>query len=294
MIRTRERLRAYDDVAITKVRGALPQSLVEAVDNEGIACLFAVDPSVGPVFVGGRAGVETCGTDIYTLFKLYQENMVGYRAGTATKGLYYPEKRQVMWWNGNLSVRLVLHTQNMRKTEDGFRGGWTRWTGDSCEGVNAVCMFSSNIDSGAARNMIRKPFIGKSNGDIFMGDTGVDDNGDVYTSYILTRYYIANKLLHDFEVKSLSLLAYGVTDAEIRVRVTAAKANGDETAVYGDDVSLTPLEEDGRWVIKLLDDVGNAEANAVFLYYGDNGSDTPTAQWQVESIAMNIVAGQAN
>jgi hypothetical protein len=253
-----------------------------------------MDPSVGPVFIGGRAGVETCGTDIRALFLLYRSNYTGYRAGTATRGVYFPDKRQVMWWNGNLNTRLVLHTQNMRKTEDGFRGGWSEWNGESCEGVNAVCLFSSNIDDGAARNIIWVPFLGRSNGDILRTDTGVDDNGDIYISYITTRYFIANKLIHDFEVKTLALLAYGVTGAVIRVAVEAAKANGDETTVYGEDVDLTPIEEDGRHVIKLLDDVGNAEANAVFLYYGDNQVDTPTAQWQVESIVMNVTAGQSN
>lgn len=291
LVRTRKRAQAYDVIPITKQRGALPFSFVPALDNAGIACLFAVDPDVGPVYVGGRAGIETCGSDLYQFWQDNRSTILSYKGGSGFRGLFFPEKKQVRWWQGNATLSIVLHTQHMRATDEGFRGGWSSWTGNSSASVLAMCLFSSNIDSNTTRDTILKPFIGRSDGSIWITDTGSQDNGSAYIAEIASRQFVRNNLIDQFEIMEGALLAKAISSSQITVAVYANKSDLGLVGKAGQTVSLAGLAGDGTWVVRKVDDIGNAESNTVYVYWGD-GALTQSAQWQIEQIVLKDTGGQ--
>ena len=59
---------AYDTNTQTRARGALPGSVVEAVDQTGQSALYFLDPAVGPCRLGVQ-GIEWCGYDVQKLWK---------------------------------------------------------------------------------------------------------------------------------------------------------------------------------------------------------------------------------
>jgi hypothetical protein len=160
LVRTGVRTRAYDAFAITKARGALPGSIVSAVDEAGTPVIYFLDPEVGPCVLGaGGLGLQTCGADILETWKRVNLNA----ADIVCRSLYYPEARQVHWWVATddadrPNLRLVLHTHEMRSGQLGARRGWSIWDGPSAQAL-AVCMYADNIDDGTARSQHLVPFI---------------------------------------------------------------------------------------------------------------------------------------
>lgn len=279
------RSRAYDVTPISKVRGALPGSVVEGVDDAGQPAIYFLDPEVGPCRIN-IAGVRQCGRDIWTTWLTVNKD-----ASVVARAEYYPEHRQVHFFvatssNDTPDTRLVLHVNETRLTEDGdVRGGWAVWTGESCEAL-ATCLFSTNIDDGAARNRTLVPFIGRSgSGLIWRTDTGTDDNGTAYAAALESKPFVRGNLLTQFEARGAVVVGKAVENAAIDVSVVRDFGKETDTAA---DVSFTPEGEETQ-VVAPLDQLGLSEMHAMSVRFED--VDDPVARWELSLFAMRDSGG---
>ena len=280
MVRTGVRSRAYDAFAVTKKRGALKGSVVEAVDQTGKPTLYFLDPTVGPCRIGAN-GVQTCGTDILTTWRTVNTDA----ANVVCRALYYPEARQVQWWIAvdgadSPTLRIVLQTNAVRDEADGARRGWVMWDGPSAEAL-ATCLYAENIDDGTARSMALRPFIARSgSGLVWRLDTGDTDNGTEYAARIVTKPYSPLSVLHRFGVMAVALVAKAVTGGTLAV--SAIRDFGLETKTVTD----VPLDAEGSetHVIRNLDDLSFSELRVVQVVIEDPA--TPGARWEAHQIAM--------
>lgn len=291
LTRTGLRANAYQDVALTKQRGALPGSLVDALDETGNPTPFALDPDIGPIHITER-GVEPCGFDLILTWDTINLDATKVLA----RALYFKEKKQVHWWistgtANTPNLRIVLHTTEMRQAEDGKRRGWATWDGGSAS-VLAVCMFADNIDAGVARSNVLKPFVGvEGNGLIWRTDTGTADNDTAYAASIKTKPYVHGSLLNRFEVKNAALLAKAATGATMDVTLTG-DFGADAKSKVNAGISFTPTGSEDR-VIKALDDCALAELATLQVTFADPASPG-SAQWLLEGFGMREVGGQSS
>jgi len=286
--RTGMRAHAYDAICLTKQRGALYGSLMEAFDQTGQPSMFGLDPHVGAFHIGAR-GVEPCGRDICRTWATVNLN---YTAGIA-RGLYYPLKKQIHWRlaTGTGFVHVVLHTQEMRQTPSGLRGGWTVWDGVSAE-AGAWCLFSDNINDNAPRNNILRPFLGfNGHGLIWQMEQGDTDNGTPYHAAVVTKPFVHASLLNQFEVHSGMLLASAIPGGVLDVTL-----RGDFGLVQTTtrQVLLDPVGSEPR-VIKNLDDLGLAEVRALQIVFEDSTEISRTSsgvtRWSLEQFAIRELGG---
>lgn len=280
LVRTGDRSRAYDPISITKKRGALKGSIVEAVDQQGRPALYFLDPTVGPCRLGA-SGLQACGNDILTTWKTVNTNA----ANVVCRGIYYPDARQVHWWvatgsNDSPVLRIVLQTNVVEDHNDGARRGWAKWDGPSAQAL-AVCLYSSNIEAGTARNTSLVPLIGGAfTGRVWRTDTTDADNGTAYTARITSKPYTPLSILHKFGVMAAAFVAKAVVGGLLDI--VATRDFGLETKT----ISGTPLDPSGSetHVIKQLDDLGFSELRVVQVDVKD-----PTvagARWELHQIAL--------
>lgn len=279
------RTQAYEAIPLTKQRGAIPGSLVEALDSGGNPTPFQLDPDIGPCGVG--LGVESCGMDLRTTWESVNLDATK----VVARSLYFPEKQQIHWWiaTGTANVpnlRIVLNTQEMRATDSGWRRGWSVWDGGSAAALTC-CLFASNIDDDTDRSNVLVPFIGVEGGGlVWQTDTGDDDNGTAYAASITTKPFVHGSLLNDFEVTSGALLAKAATGAVLDISLVANFGTVTKT-VPG--VLLDPVEDETRVIVR-MDDLGLAELKALQLTVAD--PETPGAQWSLDQFAMHESAGK--
>ena len=288
--RTGVRTKAYEAIPLTKQRGGIIGSLVEGFDQAGRPFLFALDPDIGPIRIGGENGVEPCGADLIDTWET-----VNLDAVVVARGVYFPEKKQVHWWiatgaSTTPDLRLVLHTTFMRDTPEGSRKGWAVWDGPSAA-VLAVTLFATNIDADTDRTNVLAPVIGGAeDGLIWLTDTGNDDNGTAYAARLLTKPYTRGNLLHQFEISDAVLMGKVQTGAVIDVTLIGNKADEGITQKEVANISFTALSAESDRVIRGLDSLGLAEMNTIQVEFEDSAS--PGGQWKLELFAMKEVTGQ--
>lgn len=244
LTRTGQRTRAYTAHALSKTRGALEGSIVEAVDQNGKPCLYFIDPAVGPCRVGD-GGVQTCGQDIHKTWESVNKD-----ATIITRSLYYPESSQIHWWVATGSsetpnLLIVLHVKHTVQTQDGIRRGWVKFTGTRATAISS-CMFSDNIEDNTARSNIVRPFIGLTDGTIHMCDVGDDDNGTAYVSKIRSAP-VAIDVLNLFGIMEAGLVAQPSDNVAILIK--AVRNFGEEIREFEIDLTgngATVPETDGE------------------------------------------------
>ena len=291
--RTGTRSAAYDAICITKVRGAIPGSLVAAVDVSGNPMVYGLDPDIGPWRLGAD-GLEPCGLDIqrvtWPTVNLDATNV-------PAVSCYFPENRQIHWWvpTGDEQypdTRLVLHVDRQRKVANGWRGGWRKWTGPSARALTA-CLFSTNIDDdsfvdGSSKALV--PFIGvvgaEAGGLFWQTTIGSDDNGTAYAARIVTKPYMHGALLHQFKCEKAVLLAKAEDGAAIAVTAIVDFGLVQKLAA---SIDLSPVSSE-EWVMRKIDDIRINEARAVqFMFEDVDGADTP---FQLERFGVLELSGK--
>jgi hypothetical protein len=286
--RTGIRINAYEAHTISKTRGAIEGSVCEGVDESGNPALYFMDPSFGAC--RARYGViQSCGRDVWNTFQtvnLDAEDVV-------CRSLYYPTTLQVLV---NLAtddadapdLGLTLQTNEQRETPGGdVRRGWATRTGPST-GALTMCLFSDNIDAGAARSRVLVPFIGvEGNGLIWRLDTGDDDNGTEYTARLTTKPYAPTHIQTAFEIKSATVVGKAVEDATAVISVIR---NFDETDTKVTDVAdFTPSGSEAH-VSRYKDDLCIADCVVAQIDVAD--PDTPGARWELARLSLTVSAGQ--
>jgi hypothetical protein len=282
LVRSGLRTRAYDTVKMHDAMGALKGSVVNGRDPKGRPCVYFLDPSVGPCRAGAGA-IMQCGEDIRETWALLNLEA----AKVVCKGLFYPKNRQIIWniatgSSDTPTLSIVVHVNEMRESEQGFRRGWTTWDGVRTQGL-AMCLFSSNIEDDAARDHDLVPFIGgEFTGRVHLCDTGADDNGTAYAASIKTKPYILKTLATKFGVLTAYLLAKANTNASVVVKLI--RDFGVETPTTTGTQTMTPAGSETN-VIKVLDELVGSELRTVQFQFLDPG--TPgTDRFELNQLAL--------
>lgn len=286
MVRTGQRLRAYDAFCLSKQRGALPGSLVAGVDQIGNPALYFLDQQIGPCRVG-NLGLQGCSADIQETWRRVNVNA----STVICRGVYYPDSQQVIWWvavdGGNTpTLKLVLQVNESRHMDDGVRRGWSTGTGLSATAISA-CLFASNINDNAARNMTLRPFIGLggSVASILRLDTGTTDAGTVYYSHVTTKPYTMAGILNRFGIMAGAVLAKAADSVTLFVKAVR------DFGVEGlhKSVSLTP-EGNEEHVIRPIDNLAFSELHTLHIIFGDDPEESvvPEGDWECNQIAIKM------
>lgn len=287
LVRTNNVDKAYNRLTITKKRGALKGSIVEGVDQGGRACLYFLDPHVGPCRIG-VGGLQQCGADILTTWK-----RVNTDATVVCRSYFDADNRQVHWFvafdgSDTPTYRLVLQCNQTRDTDEGVRRGFSVWDGESAKAL-CVCLFAENIDEGTDRSTVLKPLIGTANsGRIWQLNTdAIDDNGTDYTATITTKPYTPANIMHQFKVMAGALLAKA--SQGISVVVTAVKDFGITTKAVN-PVDLSPVASEDH-VIRPMNGLTLGALSVVQFTIEDPA--TPTGRWELHQLATKETSGQS-
>jgi hypothetical protein len=273
LIRTGNRAKAYVPVCLSKTVGALPHSLHSGIDQQGRACLYFVDQSLGPCRLG-EGGLQTCSRDVLTTWRTLNPD-----ATVTIRALFYPLKRQLHWWFAHSTavvpdLRMVLQTDLTRQTEhDGIRRGWAKHDGVIAT-ARAACLFAENVETGAARSYTLRPFIGLSSGAICRCDTGTDDTGTAYAARVVSAPIASANVLNYFGVLAGAVVATAAT--AVTLVVQAIRDFG--LATESGTITLTAAGSEAD-VVKVLDDLSVAEVRVLQIGFAD--SATPTGTWNV-------------
>ena len=295
-IRTGIRSRAYDFIAMSKQRGAIPGSLIEGVDQYGGPALYFLDPEEGPCRITRTHSIHRCGRDIHNRWEdmMTGTSRVNLDAPVICEALYYPRKQQVHWWiategSATPNMHIVLHTAHIQDSDTGARRGWAVWTGASATGVLASCLVSSNIDAGTTRNNDLRPLIGGTlAGRLALMDTGDTDLGTSYTAYVRTRPYIHHGMLHRFAVQNGTVVARPAPGAQVRISLDR---NFGMEITRTVTVDLSPVGTE-RQVIRPLDNLAGAELHAVQVVIEDAPGNV--GRWALNLFALKEVKGQTS
>lgn len=310
LVRTGQLTQAYSAVPMTTQRGALPGSLVEAVDQTGSPALYFLDPRVGPMRIG-QYGMEWCGRDLRTTWR-----RVNLSATVPACGVYYQNKNQVHFWIAvdgadHPNMKIILQCNETRSyslqsygsATEGARRGWsTTAKGDRISDVHCALMFDDNVDSVGARSQNLVPYIGKEqwtvNNAVMTNfiqrcDTGtvdaqssVDDVGSYYYATIQTKPYLPTGLLSMHGLMAGSLLASTIVAPTNNVYIDAIKNFGEESIRYAVDMTQ---QTDETMFVKKLDNVTMSEIRAIQFQFGDlNTEVTPTTSWRLHAFAAKV------
>jgi hypothetical protein len=285
------RTKAYNAVAITKKRGALAGSVVEAFDNAGNPIVLFLDPDIGPCLLGAR-GAEPCGADLIKTWETI--NLDASKA--VSRGIYFPEKQQVHWWVATddsdvPDLRLVLHVREMRWTDNGYRRGWAVWTGQA-SGALAACMFAANVEDDAARSLALVPFVAvEGNGLIWQTEVGDDDNGTDYHARLLSKPFVHGNILHKFACKNGALIAKAASNAVVDVTVIPDFGVDSTAEREVAAVDLSPAASEPR-VIRALDDLSLSAVTVLQVEIED--PETPGTRWEIDMVGLKESRGQTS
>jgi hypothetical protein len=305
LIRTGTLIGAYDTNTQTRARGALPGSVIQAVDQTGQTALYFLDPAVGPCRLGVES-IEWCGYDIQELWKRVEVD-----ATIPCHGVYHADKQQVHWWvaldgSNYPNAKIILHCNRSVRTDAGVRKGWvTVPIGNRISSAHCSIMFASNSESADPRSVRQVPYIGKEewtvNGGLIrdlwqrceVGNTDAFTTGDTVAYYhgvIKTKPYTAGGLFNKFGLMTGAVVAEASPEAIVTVR---ALKNFNADLSDEADISLTPSDAAETTVIRELEDLGLAEITALEIEYGDLRPDlSPDAYWEVQKLEFKMTPGE--
>lgn len=257
---------AYDIICISKVRGALPGSVVSGMDEYGHGCIYFLDPLTGPSRLGSSGlqainGIRRTWTRINRL-----------ATGVVSHGVYYPEKRQMHWWvsvdSANFpNLKLVLQVNETREDQQAnVIRGWSLADGLI---ATAYCSAIINVEvldaQGDIATISRRPYIGLPSPNLLQQcDLRSTDDGEEYTARIVTRPYVVTGLLNKWGTMTAALLAEASTTAALTI--SCIRDFGKETNSV--DTDLAP-EADETMVLKKFDDLVMSESYAIQFEFSD-------------------------
>jgi hypothetical protein len=305
LIRTGTLIGAYDSITQTRARGALPGSVVQAVDQTGQTALYFLDPAVGPSRLGSE-NIEWCGYDIQALWKRVEVD-----ATIPCHGVYHADKQQIHWWvaldgSNYPNAKIILHCNRAVRTDAGVRKGWvTVPIGNRIASAHCSIMFASNVESTDPRSVRLVPFIGKEEWTVLglpirnllqrceVGNTDAFTAGDTvayYRGIIKTKPYMAGGLFNQFGLLTGAVVAEASPEAVVTIRAIK-DFNADLSDEH--DISLTPSSAAETTVIRNLDDLGMSEIIALEIEYGDLRPDlSPDAYWEVQKMEFKLTPGE--
>jgi hypothetical protein len=304
LLRTGQLVGAYEGVCLTKARGALPRSVIEASDEAGRPAHYFLDPGVGPMRAGS-AGMQYVGHGVRNLWKAV--NIYG---ALPCHGVFYTDKQQVHWWvaqtSGGIAIapttpnaKIILQVNEITLDEQGgARRSWTTVplvdasTADSLGVARCSVMFPFNEAASAQPILRLLPLIGKGRMVADIGDTSIQycdvntvttDNGVAYTARVRTRPFFLTNILNRHGIMAGALL--GTADSEVLVK--AIRDFGVETLSIAADMSTAGAE---TFVIAHLDNLNFAELFALQIEFADDPDNL--TQWRLLQLALKTTEEQ--
>jgi len=264
--RTGDSLDPYDVICLSKVRGALPGSIVSGMDEFGHGCIYFLDPLTGPSRLGASGlqainGIRQTWTRVNRL-----------ATGVVSHGVYYPEKRQMHWWvsvdSANFpNLKLVLQVNETREDQTAnVVRGWSHADGRISE---AICSTIVNVevldDQGDVATISRRPYIGLTSPDLLQQcDLLSTDADQTYMARIVSRPYVVAGLLNKWGAMTAALLADASTNGN--VTITCIRDFGKEDNDV--DTNLAP-EGSETQVLKIFDSLVMSSAFAIQFEFSD-------------------------
>jgi len=298
VVRKGQLSQAYEAFPLTKAKGALPGSIVEAFDESGNPSLYFLDPKTGPHRIG-KNGIEWVGRDIQTTWLT-----VNTSATVPCHGVFYPQKKQIHYWVATGSsnypdTKLVVQINELRSDDEGARRGWSIVPSPArIASAHCSTLFSDNVDTTNDRNQLLRPFIGKQSWTVGAStitdlvqrcDTGTKDaytTGDTAAEYVAkvrSKPFLMSGLLQKDGVMAGTLIATADSDSNDQVYVKLIRDFGVEEQSV--NTNLAPASTE-TYVIKPLDSLKMSETRAVAIEVGDVA--TPTNNWQVHGISLKV------
>ena len=206
--RTSDVISAYDMITVSKTIGAIPGSIVKAVDASGATWIYFLDPNEGPYRIGPGGLQRIVGLRItWGRINLQAANVIACSC-------YYAYKQQVHWWiavdgNDSPNMKLVLQVSELRQIGENIGRGWSVvQSGDRIAQAYCATILTETVSIGGITSISNRPFIGLTAPDLIQRcDTLTTDAGIAYAAKIVTKPYIANGLLDKFGAMNASLLA---------------------------------------------------------------------------------------
>lgn len=290
LIRTGDLVGAYAAQPVTKVRGALPRSLVEASDQAGRPIVYFIDPKAGPMRYGAN-GLEFAGFNVHTLWRRMNASAI-----VPCHGIYYPDKLQVHYWlaldGANYpNTKIVLQTNEVMSDQNGARRGWATVPSPArIADARCSCTFPIDIQAGT---LTLVPFIGKATWTVGAStirnvvqacDTGTKDadttgdTGSSYTAKVRSRAFALEALPNRFGIDSGTLLVL----AGSRLLLKLVRDYGLETIPVTVNGTAVGAE---THVITQLDNLEIAEVFALEVQLEDDPNNL--MQWQAFQLVLD-------
>lgn len=290
LVRTNQRIKAYQAFQLSATVGALRGSMVEAVDELGAPAIYFLDPQTGPYRLGSR-GLEWCGRDIQTLWSSVKSDAI-----ITPVALYYAAKRQVHFWipvgSTFLNAKIIVHTNLMRPQADSVRRGWVTVPVGDILANSTFCgtMFSDNVDSTNPRNLTMKPLVGQRlNTGLFpprirLTDTGTIDVDVAYRGRLRTAMFSPAGVINRFGLMAGSVTAKP-SAASGNLHVRCVRNYGEETLTRTTSLAAVGSETQ---VVRPLDDLSLSDMYVMQFEFGDlNTGIAPLTDWALNAfIAM--------
>jgi hypothetical protein len=203
MVRSSARTRAYLPDTLSRRHGAIPFSIVEGTDVDGVSCLYFLDPEVGPMQLGTK-GLRVLAPTLQRTWR----SMINLNSPTinAVSVTYHAEKRQV-WWHVATGTAPYQNLRWMYSVES-----------------DGVVFHTLPLMVKSATAWLRKPTllhdtIGGSPVLIGQGDitSAVVDYTVPYRAFVVTKAYQLGALLRRWQVDAAILEAMALPGAVVSI-----------------------------------------------------------------------------
>lgn len=270
----------YVTIRIAGALGCIAhKTIIKAEDENGAPCLYWLSP-VGPVRFG-EGGFQRCHEDVDDIWRT-----VNLSASTVVAhGVHHRDKHQIWWWvstgsSNEPDTRIIFDTKLGRVVQINgdisIRGGWAKHTGESCE---ARCSAMMSDTLGATMSRTLKPHIGYSTGTaIWKCDTGTDDNGTAFQSYIDTRPYLPWGLGRKGGMVAEAVLAAAVSSG-VTLQLSVIRDFGLETLT---STLLMTADASETHFIRQFEESRAAEFKAIQFRVGDVSA--VAASWNIDAL----------
>lgn len=269
MVRSSSRLRAYLPDTLSRRHGAVPFSIVEGTDVEGLSCLYFLDPDVGPMQLGFR-GLRVLVPQMQRTWK----TLLNSNATKICSVTYHAERRQV-WWHVATAGSATPNRRWMYSVES---------DGLVFHTVAAPVM--------SATAFLGKPHLLVTPGSsptlalILRGDdpTMLSDDGTLFRAYIRTRAYQMGGLLRRWQIDAgvLEAKAVPATSPDTSIAITLVRDFGIETRTVV--VPLAPVTTE-LILNRPIDNLYLTEGISMQIEIGD-AAPIEAVNWQVHGLTF--------
>lgn len=294
MVRTGIASAAYDPIAESYARGSVMRGAASGTDQNGVPCVYFLDPSVGLCRVG-KNGVEDLAQRIRDTWRRRNLSpLIGPRI------LYYPGLDQVWYTSPTGDAETVLSANGnpiLSATSDPIE---TSQTAPNLmvefEVRYGATMFHDGL-LGAAQSLglfemegaglvpvigTEEVSIGGGNdSSIHFADTGTTDSGTNFRAYVRTKPYTLGNLWTKFGLMAGAVLARAQAGTTLWIELI--RNFGKETVEKTTSLAPTASEEH---VIAPLDMAYLSGLNAVQLEFGDEAASAQ--EWSIDQIVFKV------